>query len=89
MGLTPGCLSKGISLQAKNASRCFTVLSRHSRLVIPGIAFLKSSPDEPKFPDIKIRCQPSASKPEGPPEPRVFSIASHESILSYITGCAF
>ena len=28
------------------------------------IVFLKPSPDEPKFADIKIRRQPSASKPE-------------------------
>ena len=56
------------------------------------IAFLRPSPDEPEFPDINVRHQPSASKPEGPAEPRVFLIASltiSESILSYIAGCTF
>ena len=61
-------------------------------LVMSAIAFLRPSPDEPEFLDINVRHQPSASKPEGPAEPRVFLIASltiSESILSYIAGCTF
>ena len=60
-------------------------------LVMSAIAFLRP-PDEPEFPDINVRHQQSASKPEGPAEPRVFLIASltiSESILSYIAGCTF
>ena len=55
------------------------MLSWRSRLVMSAIVFLKSSLDVPKLPDIKIRRQPSASKPEEPAEPRVFfySIPDH------------
>ena len=59
---------------------------------MPAIAFLRSFTDDPKFPDVEIWRQPSASKPEGPAEPRVFSIASltiSESTLSFVTECTF
>ena len=47
----------------------------------------QTSPDESKFPDINVLHHPSACKPKGPAEPRVFSTVSQtisESILSYI-----
>ena len=44
IGLTPDCLTKGINLHARKASRCFAILSGHNILVISAIVFLKCSP---------------------------------------------
>ena len=47
------------------------------------VAFLKSSPDESKFPDINVLLHLSASKPEEPAEPHVFSIVSQPLLNQY------
>ncbi len=93
MGRSPGFLSRGISLQAKKASKLIeSSFVLHNFLLISAIAVHGSSQLFRKLLDLRILLHPIASSPEGPDPPFVFAAAvfiDSAVIDSNRIGCTF
>ena len=76
IGRSPGFLSNGINLHASNASNDDDRSSVVQNFFMTSANVLHRSFELlPHWFDVKIHFQPSASRPEGPDEPLVLSIA--------------